>query len=166
MSINQQEFINLHDEYRPRLVNSMTGIVRDRDAAEEVTAAAFAKAYEKRNTFRGESSLYTWVYAIAKNEARRRASQNRPVSLDALPLPPSALVVEDRVGEASERSGRTLRLRTALGSLPAVYRRVLVDHFVRGWPVKRIACQSRIPVGTVLSRIFKAKRLLRAAWGA
>jgi DNA-directed RNA polymerase specialized sigma24 family protein len=48
--------------------------------------------------------------------------------------------------------------------MPAIYRHVLMDHFVRGYPVKRIARQNRIPAGTVLSPIFKAKRLLRVAW--
>ena len=76
MSVNQQSFKadaqrfgDLHDQYRNRLLNSMTGIVKDREAAEEITAVAFAKAFEKRNSFRGESSLYTWVHAIALNEA-------------------------------------------------------------------------------------------------
>ena len=171
MSVSQQKivpdadrFSDLHNEYRDRLLNSMTGVVRDREAAEEITATALAKAYEKRNSFRGESSLYTWVYAIAMNEARQRQRQNRLVSLDALEFPLPALIAEDRFDEALDRSRRTLQLRKALRSLPAIYRRVLVDHFVHGYPVKRIARQSRMPVGTVLSRIFTAKRLLRAAW--
>ena len=64
-----------------------------------------------------------------------------------------------------ERSECRLKLRKALRGIPAVYRRTLVDHFVRGYSVKRISRQNRIPVGTVLSRIFTAKRLLREAWG-
>jgi RNA polymerase sigma-70 factor (ECF subfamily) len=173
MSVHQEKvtqdadrFSNLHKEYGPRLVNSMTGFVRDREAAEEITAAAFAKAFEKRNGFRGRSSLYAWVYAIALNEARRHQSQKRTLSLDALEFTPPALIGADCHGEASERSEQTRRLQMALGSLPAIYRRALVDHFVRGYPVKRIARRDHTPIGTVLSRIFTAKRLLRAAWEA
>jgi len=50
--------------------------------------------------------------------------------------------------------------------LPLTYRRTLIDRFVRGYSVKQIAKCERIPLGTVLSRIFKAKQLLRAAWEA
>jgi RNA polymerase sigma-70 factor (ECF subfamily) len=173
MSVNQEKvvldaarFRELHKEYGHRLLNSMTGVVRDREAAEEITAAAFAKAFQKRTRFRGESSPHTWVYKIALNEARRHQSQRRPVSLEALEAPPPALIAEDQLDEASERSARRLRLRKALGRLPAIYRRPLVDHFVHGYAVKQIARRQRIPFGTVLSRIFTAKRLLRAAWEA
>jgi RNA polymerase sigma-70 factor (ECF subfamily) len=173
MSVNQEKvaldsdrFSDLHKEYRPRLVKSMTGVVRDREAAEEVTAAAFAKAFEKRSSFRGESSPYTWVHAIAMNEARRRQSQKRIVSLDALEFLPPALIATDQLDEASERSEQSRRLRSALSRLPEKFRRPLIDHFVRGYSVRRIARRERVPCGTVLSRIFKAKRLLRAAWEA
>jgi RNA polymerase sigma-70 factor (ECF subfamily) len=157
---------DLHESHYRRLVNSMTSIVRDRDAAEDISAAAFGKALAKRDEFRGESSLYTWVFAIARNEARQQQLRKRAVSLDALEFTPSALVVADRLGEASERSEHLQRLQKALGSLPAIYRQPLVDHFVRGYTAKRIARRDQIPVGTVLSRIFAAKRLLRAAWEA
>lgn len=173
MSVNQERvtqdadrFSDLHKQYRVQLVNSMTSVVKDREAAEEITAAAFAKAFEKRDGFRGQSSLYTWVYAIALNEARQQQAHKRPLSLDTVESLPPALIATDRLGEASEHSEQTRRLRQALGSLPATYRHVLLDHFVRRYSVKRIARRSRIPVGTVLSRIFTAKRMLRAAWEA
>lgn len=156
----------LHESHYGRLVNSMTAIVRDREAAEDISAAAFGKALKNLADFRSESSLYTWVYAIALNEARQQQSRQRTVSLDALEFLPPALITADQLGEASEGSEHTLRLRKALGSLPAIYRRPLVDHFLHGYPVKRIARRNQIPVGTVLSRIFTGKRLLRAAWEA
>lgn len=155
---------DLHETHYGRLVNSMVAIVRDRDAAEDVTAAAFGKALKNLADFRGRSSLYTWVYAIALNEARQQRSRKGPLSLDALEFTPPSLVAADRVGEASESAEDGRRLQKALSSLPAIYRRPLVDHFLHGYPVKRIARRNNIPVGTVLSRIFTAKRLLRAAW--
>ena len=65
MSINQHQFKIMHDQCRERLLNSMTTVVRNRDTAEDVTAAALATAWQNRNQFRGESSLYTWCYATA-----------------------------------------------------------------------------------------------------
>src|SRR2546429_774501 len=94
MSVNQQNtkldtehFGRLHNDYHDRLLNSMTTVVRDREAAKEITAAAFAKAFEKRNSFRGESAPQTWLYATALNEARRYWRQNHAVSLESLTGP-------------------------------------------------------------------------------
>ncbi len=84
MQVNPQQFHIWHDRYRSRLLDSMTAVVRDRERAEEVTAAALATAWEKRSQFRGEASLYTWVYRIALNQARQPNSQNRPSRLTSL----------------------------------------------------------------------------------
>ena len=132
---------------------------------EDVTAAALAAAWQHLNQFRGESSLYTWCYSIALNEARNRLRGNRGVSLESIDRPDSKELMEpDMLAPTLERSECRLRIRKALRRIPAVYRRTLVDHFVRGYSVKRISRLNRIPVGTVLSRIFTAKRLLRGAW--
>ncbi len=161
MSINPHQFKILHDQCRGRLVNSMTTVVRNRDTAEDVTAAALATAWQNRNQFRGESSLYTWCYSIAVNEARRRLRRNQAVSLESIDSPDSKELPEpDTLTPTLERS----EVQEALRRIPALYRRTLVDHFVRGYSVKQIAGQNRIPVGTVLSRIFAGKRHLRRAW--
>jgi len=165
MQVNSQQFKIWHDKYQPRLLNSMTAVVRDREIAEDVTATALATAWQKLDQFRGEASLYTWVYRIALNEALQHASRKRTVSLDAMETPLKELTESDEMnGDEQKRASHRTKLRNALGRLPALHRRALVDHFVRGYPVKRIARQDGIPVGTVLSRIFTAKRLLRAAW--
>jgi DNA-directed RNA polymerase specialized sigma24 family protein len=57
MSVNQEEFGTTYTQCRERLLNSMTTVLRVRSAAEDVTAAAFATAFEKRSSFRGESKL-------------------------------------------------------------------------------------------------------------
>jgi RNA polymerase sigma-70 factor (ECF subfamily) len=165
MSINHQEFGTNFDKYRERLVNSMTGIIRDREAAEDISATAFARALENLPSFRGESSLQTWIYKIALNEARQRRSEKRAISLDALEFELPQLAAHDRGDDAIDRSAHVLRVRKALAAIKPTHRRVLVDHFVHGHPVKAIARRERSPVGTVLSRIHAAKRRLREAWG-
>jgi DNA-directed RNA polymerase specialized sigma24 family protein len=57
--LDPQSFSALHDQYRDRLLNSMTGLVRDREAAADITASAFASALKNLASFRGESSFYT-----------------------------------------------------------------------------------------------------------
>src|SRR5713226_5070418 len=58
------------------------------------------------------------------------------------------------------------RIRQALNRIPAKHRRLLVDHFVSGQSTQQIARREGIPLGTVLTRIFTAKRYLRQAWKA
>ena len=163
--ISQDSFAAWHGLYRDRLLNGMTAMARDRDAAEDITAAALASAWRNRNQFRGESSLYTWVFRIGLNELRQRRPRHPMVSLDAIEGPaPEALRECDRVCDKAESAEACGKLRQALRQIPARYRQVLTDHFVHGFSTKQIARRDRIPLGTVLSRIFTGKRLLRRAW--
>jgi len=162
-TITAQTFCELHKQYRARLLNSMTAFARNRGAAEDIVAAAFVSAFENLDNFRGESSFYTWLHAIALNEARSR-SRNGAVVLQPIDNPTAkALMEPDILSQTLERSQCCARIREALRRVPANYRRILVDHFVRGYPVNGIAKRDRVPVGTVLSRIFNGKRLLRSA---
>src|SRR5262249_52893614 len=89
-------FSELHERYHYRLLCGMLTIVRNEEAAQDITATAFATAFERRDQFHGESSFYTWLYAIAANIARRWLSARRTVSLDALEGPElEALTVSD-----------------------------------------------------------------------
>jgi RNA polymerase sigma-70 factor, ECF subfamily len=171
MSVNQQNkridaqsFEDLHRLYHDRLLNSITGMVRDREAAEDITASALGTAFENLDSFRGESSLYTWVYAIALNEARRQRSQKPTLSLDALEVLPNELSEPDRVADGLDRTVYCDKILKVLDAIPASYRRILLDHFANDYSIKQIAGREKIPVGTVLSRIFTGKRLLRQAW--
>jgi RNA polymerase sigma-70 factor, ECF subfamily len=162
---NVQIFRAWHDQYRGRLLNSMTAMVRDRDAAEDVTAAALEAAFANLERFRGESSLDTWVHAIALNQARDYLRRNRGVSLEALDgREPNEFKEPDRLEDILDSAECRVKLRKALRKVPSLYRRTLVDHFVHGYSVKWIAQRDRVPVGTVLSRIFNGKRLLRQGW--
>jgi RNA polymerase sigma-70 factor (ECF subfamily) len=145
----------------------MLTFVRNPEAAQDITAATFAAAFEHFDQFRGESSFYTWLYAIAANNAREWLRSHRTISLDALEGPePDALRISDAHLEHLEQSEYSHSLQQALSQVPKRYRRPLVQHFIAGRSVKQIACTERVPPGTVLSRLFKAKKLLRRAWNA
>jgi RNA polymerase sigma-70 factor (ECF subfamily) len=164
--LNVEAFQTLHHQYQERLLWSMVGMLRDKEQAEDVTSAAFETAFDKRADFREDSSFYTWVYAIALNQARHSRSR-KGVSLDAIGgTTPSALIEPDLLLETQARLEQRGALQNALGQIPKVYRQVLLDHFVHQYSVKRIAKLRRIPLGTVLSRIYTGKRLLRQAWVA
>jgi RNA polymerase sigma-70 factor (ECF subfamily) len=173
MSVNQQNvkldsnaFDQLHRAYSDRLQASVLNRVRNREEAEDITAAAFESAFEHRESFRAEAAQATWLHAIAFNKIRRAHARNATVSLDALGESSIALTAPDRLEETQQRLECCARLRCSLRQIPAIHRRVLLGHFVQGHSVRQIAKREGIPVGTVLSRIFAAKRLLREAWDA
>jgi RNA polymerase sigma-70 factor, ECF subfamily len=159
-----EAFQNLHTGYHGRLLNSMTAMVRDRDAAEDITATAFAKALTHLDSFRGESSLYTWLHNIAVNEAlhwRRDGHLSLEQVNEAQLVAPVSQSADRSTGEEREDAEE---VRRALRQVPQKYRQVLADHFIHGYSMKQIARRYRIPLGTALSRMFTAKRLLRRAW--
>ena len=158
-------FQELHNGCRDKVLAGILGYVGNRSEAEEVTASAFATAFRKRNSFRRDALFFTWVYRIALNEAHSALRRRPMVSLDAMEGPtPEALVQPDLMDSALDRANCCRKLRMALKCLPSKYRQALVDHFVRGYSVKQAAKLRRIPVGTVLSRLFNGKKLLRRAW--
>ena len=103
-TITSQSFSQLHDQYRGRLLNSMIAVARNREDAEDITATAFAAAFKNLDRFRGESSLYTWVHAIAMNEARSRRRRDA-VSLESIDRPDAKELAEpDLLAQTLERS--------------------------------------------------------------
>lgn len=162
--LDAEAFARLHRDHRDRLVNSVTRFVRDRVQAEDIVSRAFQIAWAKRETFRGEALPSTWIEAIARNEARdviRREEAARTDSLDRVDsreISSSQLVAEELENQEDQR-----RLQKALGRLPDLYRRALTARFIEGLSNRETAGRERVPPGTVLSRISKAKQLLRGA---
>jgi len=162
IKLDADGFSNVHRESRDRLVRSINGFVRDHDKAQDIAATAFQIAWENRERFRGASSPDTWLQAIARNQARnslRRESIARFDRIDAREIPAPGLLTDDL-----EKRDEHLGLQRALKQLHAKYRRVLVAHFIHGLSIRDTARRERVPSGTVLSRIFRGKQLLRQAW--
>jgi RNA polymerase sigma-70 factor (ECF subfamily) len=160
-----QTFREEYVKYGERLRCSMLGVVRNHEDAEDIAAWTFTTAFKKRKDFRGEACFYSWLHRIALNQAWTLARRKRAVSLDAMEgFEPKALIEPNLLDQQLDRQECCRRIRAALRRLPGLYRRTLVDHFVRGQKVREIARQNRIPVGTVLSRLFKGKEILRQAW--
>jgi RNA polymerase sigma-70 factor, ECF subfamily len=163
-ALTAQSFSTLHDQYRGRVLSSMIAVARNREEAEDITATAFVAAFKNLHSFRGESSLQTWIHAIALNEARNRRRSPR-ILLESIEESDAFQVADpDATVAAFEQRECCPQIWKALNRVPRFYRRVLIDRFVRGYSMKQIAKHHRVPLGTVLSRLFKAKRLLRSAW--
>jgi RNA polymerase sigma-70 factor, ECF subfamily len=163
-TITSQAFSEVHDRYRGRVLNSMIAVTRNREEAEDITATAFAAAFRNLDRFRGESSLQTWIHAIAMNEASNRR-RCRCVPLESIEESDAfQIAVPDPTDRMFDQRECCPQIWKALRGLPRLYQRTLVDRFVRDYSVKQIAKRQRVPLGTALSRIFRAKQLLRAAW--
>jgi RNA polymerase sigma factor (sigma-70 family) len=158
-----EDFDSLYRERHGRLLDHLTGVVRDRDRAEDIAATAFQAAWQNRAQFRGESSLASWLYAIGLNAARK-PGQLRIVYQDPTDLERSGHVEPDRLGARLEEDERREVLWAMLHQIPAKCRRLLVDHYLNGSSVQEIARRDRVPEGTVMSRLYTARQLLREAW--
>jgi RNA polymerase sigma factor (sigma-70 family) len=163
--LDREGFGQFHRRYRDRVVQSIAGFVRDQDTAQDIAAKAFQIGWEKRDRFRGDASLYTWIQAIARNAARNSVQRAHRVQWEPLDRAnareiPAAELFTDPLEKREERT----RLGQSLARLPAQYRRALIGHFVDGLSIRELAHSERVPYGTVLSRIHKGKQLLRQAW--
>jgi RNA polymerase sigma-70 factor (ECF subfamily) len=166
---NRAAFEVLIQKYRERLTESLRYTFRD-VPVDDVVSDAFATAYEKLGEFRGEASFYTWVYRIAVNESigvyRRSGS---PVSLDELASGDESHVLakvtpqEPLDKTLTDQETNHLALE-ALEKVPALYRQILEMYFLQDLSYDAIAKALRIPQGTVMSRLHKARKLLQDSW--
>ena len=153
-------------KYQRRLVRLLTRFVRDTAEAEDVTQEAFIKAYRALPTFRGESAFYTWLYRIGINTAKNAlATQGRHAptvtTLDAeesesrddaealhdLNTPESAMLTQE-IGRAVNK---------AMEALPEELRVALSLREIEGMSYEDIAQAMNCPVGTIRSRIYRAR---------
>ena len=153
-------FARLMSKYQERLFTSLTNLLGCEAEAEDVVQETFVNAYLKLSGFRGKSSFYTWIYRIARNVAASRRQRSKSTSsLDSAlravgqePIdrsPPAATVLEN-----AEQADC---VATALQRLPDDYRTILVLREIDGFDYATIASLLSINVGTVRSRLHRAR---------
>ncbi len=157
-------------KYRHRIFSLVSRFVRDPDEVQDVVQEAFIKAYRALPAFRGDSAFYTWLYRIAINTAKNYlvSRSRRPPGVD--------IEVEDAEyleGAGSLRDNAdpesllaTEQLRAAVDGairrLPEDLRTALTLREYEGLSYEEIAEVMRCPVGTVRSRIFRAREAVDA----
>ena len=153
--------------YQTRIVNYASAMVRDAGGAEDVAQETFVRAWRGLGRFRGESSFKTWLYRIATNVARThlarrdRQAQIADRSLDNASEPLQAGDVPSPSPDAETSLVTRDEIDRALAELPAQLRLALVLRDVEGLDYKEIAGVTGAPIGTVESRIFRARQRLR-----
>jgi RNA polymerase sigma-70 factor (ECF subfamily) len=169
--------------YQDRLFSAVLRMVGDRDEALELTQEAFTRGLVKIDSFRGDASPYTWLFRIAMNLAisqLRKGGRGRVFSLDRPSANGSgrhsrtdsddqAAGLLDRVArdgapsplERAENRERDGQVLAALGRLDAEYRAVLVMRDIEGFDYQQMADVLGLPLGTLKSRLFRARMALR-----
>jgi len=160
-------FGELVRRYQDRLFNAVLRVVDNAEDAADVVQDAFLNAYQSLNSFKGDSEFFTWLYRIAFNAAiSLRRKRKAVVSFDGLrddkgtaePVDPSEYT---RPGLTLERSEGDALVLAALGRLSAEHRAVLVLKDLEGQKYEDIAAVLDVPVGTVRSRLHRARLELR-----
>jgi len=166
---DKQAFDLLVLKYQRKIMRLLSRMIRDPGEIEDVAQEAFIKAYRALPQFRGESAFYTWLYRIAINTARNWLAQN-----NRRPSTPSALENED--GETfnatdnltdssnpeSEMASRQIAdtVNKAINDLPEELRNAIVMREIDGMSYEDIAESMSCPIGTVRSRIFRAREAI------
>lgn len=157
-------FGQLVGTYQDRLYNALLRVLGSAEDARDLTQDAFVQAFVKLETFRGQSAFYTWLYRIAFNLAMSHARRARKmVSLDS--------VKNDRGGEPcdgdampeakAEQREQVELVQAGLAQLSMEYRQILVLREMEGCSYEQITEILEMPIGTVRSRLFRARLQLR-----
>jgi RNA polymerase sigma-70 factor (ECF subfamily) len=153
-------------KYQRRLGRLISRFVRDAAEAEDVTQDAFIKAYRALPAFRGDSAFYTWLYRIGINTAknhllalgRRAPTSTEFDSEEAEEFEDAALLHEVSTPENELMSKQVVDVVNAsLQQLPDDLRIALTLREIEGLSYEEIAAVMNCPVGTVRSRIFRAR---------
>jgi RNA polymerase sigma-70 factor (ECF subfamily) len=158
-------------KYQHKIVKLIMRYVRDSSEALDVAQEAFLKAYRAAPSFRGESAFYTWLYRIAINTAKNHlvAIARKPISYDLDTQDPdqSSIMNELRELDTPEGLAQTEEMRNTINrvinGLPEELRTAILLREIEGMSYEEIAETMECPVGTVRSRIFRAREAIDKA---
>ncbi len=155
-------------KYQNRIIQLINRYVRDHHESQDIAQETFVKAYRALASFRGDSAFYTWIYRIAINTAKNHlASRSRRPTEDEIEVE----VAEQFESENSLRDQETPEgillseelghtIQHALDELPSELRMAITLRDMEGLSYDEIAEVMDCPVGTVRSRIFRAREAI------
>jgi RNA polymerase sigma-70 factor (ECF subfamily) len=175
---DQAAFDEMVSRYWDRIYGMVNQLLRNSQDAEEVTQDAFIRAHRGLANFRGDSAFSTWLYQIATNLARNRywywwrRKRDKSVSFDAPVSADNATTLADLIpAELETPDDITVtqefidRIALGMGKLSAKHREILTLRNIKNLSYEEIAAILSISVGTVKSRIARARESLRSKLG-
>lgn len=144
--------------YQQKLLRYVNYLVGESSLAEDIVQETFIKAYVNLNSFNLKKKFSSWIYRIAHNEAMNNLTKNKKkVSLNSIFDFDSGINVED---EFSKKEIQAM-VHKCLGEMPAHYKEPLVLYFLEGKSYEEISDILRLAIGTVGTRINRAKVLMK-----
>jgi RNA polymerase sigma-70 factor (ECF subfamily) len=172
---DESAFLEIMSRYQAKILGITQGLLHNRPDAEEITQDTFVRAHRSLHGFRGDSSLSTWLHRIAVNLARNRywyffrRRRHASVSLDgAIGGDGDATLADVLPADVPDPSRTASReefeqlVNQCMDALEPRHREILVLRVVHNHPYDVIAERLGIHVGTVKSRIARARESLRA----
>jgi RNA polymerase sigma-70 factor (ECF subfamily) len=173
---DQAAFRLLYERYHRRIYAVALSVVKSPQDARDVVQEAFIKVHHHLPSFQGASSFYTWLYRIGMNLAidmLRRRKSARLVDYDdtvgraendgAEPGQLGSMVDAADPGKTQVRKELAGKIQAALGTLPEYHRQVILLREVEGLSYEEIATIMKVPKGTIMSRLFHARRKMQSA---
>ena len=166
---DKQAFELLVEKYQRKLARLLSRFIRDPAEVEDVTQEAFIKAYRALPAFRGDSAFYTWLYRIGINTAKnylmamgRRAPTSTEIEADEAEgfeegeqlrdiNTPESVLLSSEIAET---------VNATIESLPEELRKAIQMREIEGLSYEDIAQAMNCPIGTVRSRIFRAREAI------
>ena len=166
---DEAAFAELVGEHQRMVVQLAMNLLGDRDEALDLSQEVFLRIFRTIHTFRGQSALRTWIYRIAVNQARnrhrfwRRRHRADQVSLDVHVKVHGDFLSGAELGPDRMLAQKELaaRLQQALDALPFDQRSVIVLREIDGLSYEEIAFSLGVAIGTVKSRLTRARQTLR-----
>lgn len=162
---DQESFGRLVLKYQDRLVNSLYHLIGNQAEAEDVAQEAFVQAFLKLGSFRGQSQFYTWLFRIARNQAISRFRRSRKLaSIDGGESGGEQMLLsQEAAPDRRLLEGETVaQVQLALARLSEEHRAILILRELEELDYDAIAAALDLPVGTVRSRLHRARLQLKA----
>lgn len=169
---DKRAFDLLVSKYHQRVIRLISRLVRNPSEVEDIAQEAFIKAYRSIGQFRGDSAFYTWLYRIAVNSAKNAlmASNRRPIPMSDLMKSdeseegeawPIEAAIDHQTPEALLASRQVAQtVDAAIQSLAEDLRTAIMLREIEGLTYEEIAEAMNCPIGTVRSRIFRARETI------
>jgi RNA polymerase sigma-70 factor (ECF subfamily) len=160
-----QAFELLVNRYQQRVANVIAKFIKDRDEIQDVAQEVFIKVFRALPKFRGDSSFYTWIYRIAVNTSKNHlVSKSRRIQNTQLEFEEAESFSNnedqrnlDTPDAVYARGELEKTMAKAIDSLPEELKSAIVLREVDGLSYEEIAARMDCPIGTVRSRIFRAR---------
>ena len=157
---NMEALNFLMTKYYPRVYSSLYSYTKSKEDSEDIAQQTFTKVWQQLNSFRGESALFTWIYRIAINLAKNYVASSA-YKKQKINISSDSVEIDFPSYENPENSLMHLeslnRIKSYVDSLPESLRTAFTLREVDGKSYEEIANITNTPIGTVRSRIFRAR---------